>query len=156
MKDGLVNVSQEIFVLLSYEEKEMKVHGEQKVKKEMQMLPNGNYEEVISPIQHHCSHGIYTWNCIEYGYDLGKLHLSIVDGDPYEDGYEAKIIVNFCPFCGYKPIEKGIKDTISFSHIENEYAVFNILNDKGNKINEMYCKISDKKDDRIAKYKQED
>ena len=71
------------------------------MKTEMAMLPNGNYERIISPIQHKCTND--EWSCVEYGWDRGKLHLEIEDGDPYEDGYSAKKLVNYCPFCGYKP-----------------------------------------------------
>lgn len=73
------------------------------MKKEMKMLPNGNYEEIISPIQHDCRSKDFGWQCVEYGYELGKLKLSIEDGDPYEDGCAHQIQVNYCPFCGYKP-----------------------------------------------------
>jgi hypothetical protein len=72
------------------------------MKKEMALLPNGNYEEIVSPIQHKCFHDSQ-WTCVEYGWDLGKLILEIEDGDPYENGYSNETIVNFCPFCGYKP-----------------------------------------------------
>jgi hypothetical protein len=71
------------------------------MKKEMAMLPNGNYEEIISPIQHECRFDT-NWHCVEYGWDIGKLKLSVEIGDPYEDGCSHEIIVNYCPFCGYK------------------------------------------------------
>lgn len=71
------------------------------MKKEMAMLANGNYEEVISGIQHRCFYDSY--HCVEYGHELGKLRLCLEDGDPYEDGYAKEIQVRFCPFCGYKP-----------------------------------------------------
>ena len=74
------------------------------MKKEMAMLPNGNYEEIISPVQHHCKSDDYTWQCVEYGYQRGKLRLQIEDGDPYEDGYAAEIEIRYCPFCGYTPM----------------------------------------------------
>lgn len=67
----------------------------------MKMLPNGNYERVISPVQHECRSKDYTWRCREYGWDKGKLTLEIEDGDPCEDGYGNQIEVKFCPFCGY-------------------------------------------------------
>jgi hypothetical protein len=69
------------------------------MKTEMAMLPNGNYERVVSPIQHQCKHENY--ECIEYGWERGKLHLKLEDGDPYEDGYSSHIEIKFCPFCGY-------------------------------------------------------
>lgn len=65
----------------------------------MKMLPNGNYEAVVSPIQHQCVDGAIF--CTEYGWDMGKLHLEIESGDPYEDGFGYKAEVNFCPICGY-------------------------------------------------------
>lgn len=68
----------------------------------MSMLPNGNYEEIISPIQHECRSKDYMWHCIEYGWDMGQMKLMIEDGDPYEGGFSAEIIVDYCPFCGYK------------------------------------------------------
>lgn len=67
----------------------------------MAMLPNGNYEEIISGIQHQCFYDSY--QCVEYGWELGKLNLCLEDGDPYEDGYSKQILVSYCPFCGYKP-----------------------------------------------------
>jgi hypothetical protein len=73
------------------------------MKREMAMLPNGNYESIISPIQHECSSKDSIWSCSEYGWDLGSLTLEVQDGDPYEDGYENKISVKYCPFCGYQP-----------------------------------------------------
>lgn len=76
------------------------------MKKEMAMLPNGNYEEIISPVQHKCYGINSSWICVEYGWDLGKLRLSYEEGDPYEEGYSCKTIVKFCPFCGYTPISK--------------------------------------------------
>lgn len=72
------------------------------MKKEMAMLPNGNYESIVSPIQHKCYSEDYKITCVEYGWDLGKLILIIEDGDPYEDGYEKEFQVNYCPFCGYQ------------------------------------------------------
>lgn len=74
------------------------------MKTEMAMLPNGNYERIISPIQHKCSSSENEiWICVEYGWEKGKLRLQIEDGDPYEDGYSSVIIVKYCPFCGYQP-----------------------------------------------------
>lgn len=73
------------------------------MKKEMKMMPNGNYEEVISPIQHNCHSKSYVVMCKEFGWNPGVLELQIEDGDPYEDGYAMKIEINYCPFCGYKP-----------------------------------------------------
>jgi hypothetical protein len=73
------------------------------MKTEMQMLPNGNYERVISPVQHRCMTKDYGILCIEYGWDEGRLILQIEDGDPYEGGYSNEIEVSFCPFCGYRP-----------------------------------------------------
>jgi len=69
------------------------------MKKEMSMLPNGNWEEIISPIQHECRD--LNMVCKEYGWNLGDLILTIEEGDPYEDGWSFKTKVNFCPFCGY-------------------------------------------------------
>ena len=71
------------------------------MKYEMKMLDNGNYERVVSPIQHQCLGNVL--QCVEYSWDKNKLYLNIHDGDPCEDGYENKIEINFCPFCGYKP-----------------------------------------------------
>lgn len=67
----------------------------------MAMLPNGNYENIISPIQHQCV--LDQWYCVEYGWERGRLRLQIEDGDPYVDGYGAEIDIKYCPFCGYKP-----------------------------------------------------
>lgn len=73
------------------------------MKTEMKMLDNGNYESVISAIQHDCrDKNIVLW-CVEFSWDLGKLFLKIEDGDPYEDGYSQQFEVKFCPFCGYTP-----------------------------------------------------
>ena len=71
------------------------------MKTEIRMLPNGNCESVVLPIQHRCygSSGEY---CTEYAARLGRLMLTITEGDPYEDGCEHEIQVNFCPFCGCK------------------------------------------------------
>ncbi len=74
------------------------------MKKEMSMLPNGNYEEIISPIQHQCIFDSY--HCVEYGWNLGILKLCLEDGDPYEDGYSKEIEIKYCPFCGYTPSRK--------------------------------------------------
>jgi hypothetical protein len=71
------------------------------MKKEMAILANGNYEEIISPVQHLCKSEDHTWICVEYGWEKNRLRLQIDDGDPYEDGYSAEIDVKFCPFCGY-------------------------------------------------------
>ncbi len=70
----------------------------------MKMLDNGNYEEIISPIQHQCidSSNFGSWNCVEYGWDMGRLKLSVEVGDPYEDGYSGELYVKYCPFCGYE------------------------------------------------------
>lgn len=73
------------------------------MKSEMQMLPNGNYESVICPIQHKCEKDCYTWTCTEYSYKPKKLFLKFSSGDPHEDGIESEIEVGFCPFCGYSP-----------------------------------------------------
>ncbi len=72
------------------------------MKTEMKMLDNGNYEQVISPIQHYCKSEDYSIMCVEYSWKKGKLLLQIEDGDPYEDGFSAEIEINFCPFCGYQ------------------------------------------------------
>lgn len=72
------------------------------MKTEMKMLDNGNYESVISAIQHQCHSENHVFQCVEYGWDLGKLHLKIEDGDPYEDGYSREVGIKYCPFCGYK------------------------------------------------------
>jgi len=71
------------------------------MKTEMKMLENGNYENVISPIQHKCYSKSYFFKCIEYGWDLGKLYLIIDSDDSEDDGYQHKIEVNYCPICGY-------------------------------------------------------
>lgn len=76
------------------------------MKTEMKMLPNGNYESVVSPIQHLCESSNHTWRCVEYGWELGRLRLCVEDGDPYEDGYCSELDVNYCPFCGYKPEQR--------------------------------------------------
>jgi hypothetical protein len=68
------------------------------MKTEMAMLSNGNYERIISPIQHKCEEN--GWICIEYGWKKG-IHLEIESGDPYEDGCSHTILVKYCPFCGY-------------------------------------------------------
>lgn len=71
------------------------------MKTEMKMLDNGNYESVISAIQHLCkSTDNHIWQCVEYGWKKGLL-LTIEDGDPCEDGCHYELEVNFCPFCGY-------------------------------------------------------
>ncbi len=72
------------------------------MKKEMKVLPNGNYELVISPIQHECISKDFIWHCVEYSCKLGELILKLKDGDPYEDVYYTELQVKYCPFCGYK------------------------------------------------------
>jgi hypothetical protein len=61
-----------------------------KMKKEFQMLPNGNYEEVILPIQHECKN--LNLLCRQYYHDMENLHLYI-DDEQY--------LVKFCPICGF-------------------------------------------------------
>lgn len=68
----------------------------------MSMLPNGNYERIISTIQHSCKSDDNHWRCTQFSWEKDKLRLEIENGDPYEDGYSAEIYINFCPFCGYK------------------------------------------------------
>lgn len=80
------------------------------MKTEMKMLANGNYEQVISAIQHKCQYDDYT--CVEYSWENGKLRLELEDGDPYEDGYSKKIEVNYCPFCGYKSPQASVKGNV--------------------------------------------
>jgi len=82
------------------------------MKREMAMLPNGNYEEIISPIQHQCHTNDWVVNCVEHGWEIGKLKIFIEDGDPFEDGYSNKLYVNYCPFCGYSPLTKN-KDVVN-------------------------------------------
>lgn len=72
----------------------------------MSMRPNGNYEEIISPIQHECRDENCIFHCVEYSWEMGRLLLKIDDGDPYEDGYSNEIDVIYCPFCGYTPKTK--------------------------------------------------
>lgn len=67
----------------------------------MAMLNNGNYEEIISSIQHQCRCKNFIFECVEYAWDIGILHLKITDGDPYENGYHNEIEIKYCPFCGY-------------------------------------------------------
>lgn len=67
----------------------------------MKMLPNGNWEEVICPIQHQCKSEDYIMTCTHYSWKEGLI-LSIDDGDPYEDGYANEFMVKHCPFCGYR------------------------------------------------------
>lgn len=67
-------------------------------------MDNGNYEEVIVPIQHQCSSDLFT--CTQYSSDMENLKLEVSCGDPYEDGFEVSIKVKFCPFCGYKADKK--------------------------------------------------
>ena len=81
------------------------------MKTEMAMLPNGNYERVVSPSQHKCRSENFIYTCYEYGWDLGKLYLRLEDGDPCEDGYSSTIEVNYCPFCGYKPEKLRVQDS---------------------------------------------
>lgn len=71
----------------------------------MKMMQNGNYDLVISSIQHECSSKDFTWRSIEYGWQPGRLRLQIESGDPYEDGFSSEIDISYCPFCGYKSIE---------------------------------------------------
>jgi hypothetical protein len=73
------------------------------MKTEMTILPNGNYEKIVSVIQHQCHSNDYNMECIEYGYEIGKLYLKIEIGDPYEDGFSDSQLIKFCPFCGYSP-----------------------------------------------------
>lgn len=78
----------------------------------MRMLSNGNYERIISSIQHNCSNTNNSmWTCVEYGWQRGRLRLQIENGDPYEDGYTSEIDVNYCPFCGYQPERLSEKTT---------------------------------------------
>lgn len=72
------------------------------MKTEMVMRDNGNYEQIISYIQHKCVSEDRAWECIQYAHDIKVLRLKIEIGDPYEDGFEEEIKVLFCPFCGYK------------------------------------------------------
>lgn len=67
----------------------------------MAMLPNGNYENIISPVQHQCKSDDGIWTCVEYGWGIGRLRFQIESGDPYEDGFGSEIDVKYCPFCGY-------------------------------------------------------
>ncbi len=71
------------------------------MKTEMAMLPNGNYERIVSSIQHQCNSEDNTWTCVEFGWERGRLRLQIESGDPYEDGFSSEIDVKYCPFCGY-------------------------------------------------------
>jgi len=73
------------------------------IKKEMKMLDNGSYQEVISTIQHDCI--LDSWKCREYGWDIGKLILS-VDIEEEDHEYSKEINVPYCPFCGYTPCLK--------------------------------------------------
>lgn len=73
------------------------------MKTEMKMLDNGNYESVISPLQHECQSKDCNVRCVEYGWDLGKIKLKVEVGDPYEDGFDYQCEVMCCPFCGYTP-----------------------------------------------------
>lgn len=75
-----------------------------KMKKEMVMMPNGNYEEIFSPIQHQCKSNDEIIECVEYGWKIGKLILKIEGGNDYENGYATEIEMNYCPFCGYHPL----------------------------------------------------
>lgn len=70
----------------------------------MQMLSNGNYEEVVLFIQHECHSNDFT--CTQYSLDMENLKLVVTYRDPYEDGFEVSTKVNFCPFCGYKADKK--------------------------------------------------
>lgn len=76
------------------------------MKTEMKMLDNGNYESIISPIQHHCISKNRRWSCKEYGWKLGILILyceySSPDSDGYDESYEDEEEVISCPFCGYR------------------------------------------------------
>jgi hypothetical protein len=79
-----------------------------KMKTETAILPNGNYDEIISPIQHRCYSECNLFECVEYGWKPGELLLKIEDGDPYEDGYSNEREVSYCPFCGYQsPAKKS-------------------------------------------------
>lgn len=69
----------------------------------MRMLPNGNYEPVVLPLQHECTSKCFNMRCVERAYDMGKLYLEIEVGDPCEDGYTGKFEVIYCPFCGFSP-----------------------------------------------------
>jgi hypothetical protein len=73
------------------------------MKTEMKMMDNGNYERVVSPVQHQCRSKDHSWNCIEYGWKMGEILLKIEEGDGYEDGCQHEIVISFCPFCGYQP-----------------------------------------------------
>lgn len=81
-----------------------------KMKTQMIMLPNGNYEERVCFIQHQCLKGFI--ECVEYSYEKPKLILKIHDGDPYEDGYSNEIEVNYCPMCGYRPERLSGEDPV--------------------------------------------
>ena len=70
----------------------------------MQMLPNGNYESVMLPIQHMCRQDDFT--CTQYSYSMDQLRLEIESGDPWEEGYHRETFVKICPFCGYGASEK--------------------------------------------------
>jgi len=79
------------------------------MKYEMSMQPNGNYEKIVSPIQHKCTSKNGIIQSIEYGCKDG-LYLKIESGDLYEDGYSHEEMINFCPFCGYQTEIKGKRD----------------------------------------------
>jgi len=72
------------------------------MKTEMKMLPNGNYEAVICPIQHRCYSEDHMWSCTQYSWKMENFELAVEYGDPCEDGWSAEIKVKHCPFCGYK------------------------------------------------------
>ncbi len=71
------------------------------MKTEMKMMDNGNYEKVVSFIQHECFDKNSIWHCVEYSSEPGKIWLKIEDGDICEDGYKNEVEVKYCPFCGY-------------------------------------------------------
>lgn len=79
----------------------------------MAMLPNGNYEEIISNIQHKCSSQDWLITCVEYGWDAGNLYLEVEWGDPFEDGFNCKIKIDFCPFCGYNVKKYVARDAVN-------------------------------------------
>ena len=72
------------------------------VKKEMRMMPNGNYEEHPCNIQHECWSEDLQFRCVEYGWKIGKLELIIEAGNLMKEGFGHNGKVNFCPICGYK------------------------------------------------------
>lgn len=110
------------------------------MKTEMKMMPNGNYEKIISPIQHECYAKYGKWKCKEYGWQLGKLILyceySYPDEEGYDGTFEEEIEVIFCPFCGYQPERSKREDFYGHKAIVDSNGIITFEDGKQYNLNQ--------------------